>query len=214
MRPRWNRTVAACGKRFVSGPRRENAAAGLPLSKRRDGRRDLRLRVAGIELGGGVVLALRREPAAEPLKREPVQELRVRVAAWRRPSPSSSNWLRRRQPGERGPAARSSGTNSGSPGGKSGCRASSARWADGESGCADAASPPGRGRLLRRRPPRGSRSRGGAGRASRRGCSRRESLDVGEARSPARRRTRRRPGRRASRSARRSDRPRRAACCE
>ena len=46
-RPRWNRTVARSGNRRVSGPSRENASAGRALSKRPDGRRDLRLGVSG-----------------------------------------------------------------------------------------------------------------------------------------------------------------------
>ena len=173
-----------------------------PLVEARDGRRDRGLRVARVELGRGLVLAARGERVAEALKGEPVQEL---CARHRVPRPAA-----RRYANCCGGESRSIadgdgklGTKSGWPGGKFGWSASLARCAEGESGCASDCLPPGLARSCGVAPPRASRTRGGAARASRRDAHGR-----GAPRRPgcrrARRRRRRRPWRPATRSARRS----------
>ena len=108
------------------------------LVEANDGGSDSRFGVPRLETDGRVVLPLSREPVTETLQREAVQELRLHVA-------------RARAAGERGDLPRGDspvrlggapkvGTKCGRPRGKLGCRTSSARPAEGESGSTRAAS--------------------------------------------------------------------------
>ena len=73
----------------------------LGLVEAADGCSDLRLRIAGIDSGGCVVLPLGRDATPEPLERDPVQELRVRVLLGRVLG-QELELARRREPGEAG----------------------------------------------------------------------------------------------------------------
>ena len=207
--PRWKRTVAAFGKRLRERPETGEGLRRPALVEAGDGRGNERLGVLRRKLRGGVVLAPRREPVAEPLQRQPVEKLRVDVGP---PcvSRQRSQLGRRRELRPRPAGGGKLGTKNGWPGGKSGCRKSSARWAEAESGCASAASrqavvasvlrPAQRSASPRWRKTSESRAAlaGQAARASPGSC-------------PARPRTPRRFGLPATGSARRSARPLRAA---
>ena len=92
---------AACGKRFVSGPRREKRRGRLALSKRADGHRDLRLGVVGRQPRRRVA-ALGRALAPEPLQCNAVQQLGARTSCLRA--------ARAAPPAGRRPVDRSGGT--------------------------------------------------------------------------------------------------------